>query len=93
MLDNFLNIEGVSVLDRTELSKINGQTCSIFVQGQGWTTQTFSVEEAQTYYDGGSGDGWWNLGGAVITGYCCASCHTFPNHPSHHTGDMGPMWA
>jgi hypothetical protein len=93
MLKNILNIEGLSILDKTQQSKVQGQACSIYSPGAGWSAQTVSVETAQEFYDGGSGDAWYSLGGLSVTGYCCASCHTFTNHPAHHSGNQGPMLA
>lgn len=96
MLKNILNIEGLSVLDKTEQSKVVGQACSVFFRtenGNFWSSQTYTVEQAQAMYGDGNGDPLWTFGGASVTGYCCQHCHSFPNHPAHHAGDQGPMYA
>ena len=82
MLNNILNIKGVSVLDKTQQSEVVAGTCSVFVHtanGSYWSAQSYSVEWAQEAYATG-GDPL--VGGFSVTGYCCASCNEFQNHPS-----------
>lgn len=89
MLNNILNLEGVAVLDKKQQSKILAGSCSIFIQGSGWTDKTLSVERAQEFYGDGNGDALWSLSGASVTGYCCSTCHKFKNHPDHSSGGGG----
>jgi hypothetical protein len=83
MLDNILKIKGVSVLDKKQQSEVVAGTCSIYVTLENgssyWSSQTYSVGDAQEYY-GTGGDALY--GGFSVSGYCCASCNEFQNHPS-----------
>ena len=90
MLNNILNLEGVAVLDKKQQSKvIAGMKCSVFFRtenGNFWSAQSYSVERAQEIYGDGNGDPLYTFGDASATGYCCASCHTYKNHPSYYPG-------
>ncbi|MBT8245766.1 hypothetical protein [Winogradskyella sp.] len=82
MLDNILNIKGVSVLDKKQQSEVVAGTCSVYVHtenGSYWSAQTYPVEWAQEAYATGGDE---LYGGYSVTGYCCASCNEFQNHPS-----------
>lgn len=66
------------------LSAVVAGSCSVFVRlanGRSyWSVQTFSVSWAQEAYATG-GDPLY--GGYSVTGYCCASCSNYQNHPSY----------
>lgn len=89
MLDNILNIKGVSVLDKKQQSEVMAAACSVFVRPANgapyWSAQTYSVSYAQNAYATG-GDtlagGFSSDNDYSITGYCCASCNEYRNHPS-----------
>jgi len=86
-----LKLEVNDILQREQLKTVfggyvNDGDCRIFVRmvdsngnetGQNyWTDKIYSVESAQEYYDGGSGDIWYGgtYGNYKVTGYCCQSC-------------------
>ncbi len=77
MLENILNIEGVSILNKEKQSKIiGGGDCKIFLKnsdGQGfWSARSYSLEAARFHFDNGKGTTWSN--GYRTTGFCCATC-------------------
>lgn len=85
MLNKLLKIEGITVLDKKQQYTVIAGTCSIFVRMEDgtsfWSAQTYSVNRAQEYF---ATDGDMLHGGFSVTGYCCASCNTYQNHPSYN---------
>ena len=97
MLQSFLNLDGVAVLDKKQQEKVYAGTCSVFVRtenGNYWSAQTYSVEWAQNAYATG-GDALYggDSGSWSVTGYCCASCDQYSSHPSFSSGGGGTMLA
>ncbi len=84
MLENILNLEGVTVLNKKQQSFINGagdKPCRVFVRNKNggyWSDNVFSVAEAQAAYN--SGDRYSD--GSFASGYCCASCGSFGSSTS-----------
>lgn len=76
MLNNILNIEGVSVLNKEQQSQVKGSDgCHVFIRdgegnAVGWSPTELSYSRAK---------GAWFMseqlgGGYYVSGYCCASC-------------------
>tara|TARA_A100000171_G_C2139231_1_gene153254 strand:- start:6048 stop:6308 length:261 start_codon:yes stop_codon:yes gene_type:complete len=84
MLNNILNIEGVSLLPKEQQKAINGgymqEPCAVFLvvtwgEGYtGWTSKTLDVETAQYYYNNRADLLFGPDQNQAVTGYCCASC-------------------
>ena len=78
MLRKTMNLDGVAVLTKKQLSQIKGGDgpCRIYVRnsaGMGyWSANTYTVDAARFYYEGE----WTFSNGFTTTGYCCASCTT-----------------
>ncbi len=67
------------VLSRNEMKKIMAGSgeCKLAIRNPDgsfgyWTDQTYSVEQAEFYYGGGTGVQYDS--GHYVSGYCCASC-------------------
>ncbi|MGW8121127.1 hypothetical protein ACV07N_00595 [Roseivirga echinicomitans] len=83
MLNNILNIEGASVLNKEQQkSIIGGGECYVYRRDSngnaiGWSGDEngngLSVENAQSLYN----EQFEFADGSYVSGYCCASCPQF----------------
>ncbi|MEW4924703.1 hypothetical protein [Algibacter sp. 2305UL17-15] len=83
-----LKLEAGDMLQRDQLKTVfGGYGCSVYYTENGvsqWSAQTLTVSQAQSAYNSG-GDELFNGHGnpsITVSGYCCASCNEFQNHPS-----------
>lgn len=79
MLNNILNLDGVTVLNKKQQKLVNGGSddgCCVNVtydDGYRYRSCGLSVSDAQGIY-GDTFEDLGGFGGASVTGYCCASC-------------------